>query len=193
MLLSETNNVSLRELLTGNFFFFYQNIFSCIFPSNLRKLLLLFCFLMLRINLFSGWGILTTCMRKMSLQPEYLIILGVSLITEFLIFSFSYPSYLLLTSDLLVILQTGVLWDKIPLGTGPISYNLHIHSSDSTSYLLSVYHLMTLSPQVSSIDIQHGTAITSEGSQQLTFISGKHFYNESSFPLPDINQSRECI
>lgn len=51
------------------------------------------------------------------------------------------------------------------LQAAPVSYNLHIHSNDCASYLLSVYHLMTLSPQASSSDIQHGTAITSEGPQ----------------------------
>lgn len=173
--------------------FCYQNIFSCIFPSNLRKFLLLSCFLMLRINLFSGWGILTTCMRKMSLQSEYLIILGVSLITDFLVFSFSYLSYFLLILGFLVILQRGELWDMIALGICPCtSYNLHIHNSDSASSLLSAYHLVTLSPQVFPSDTQHGTAIASEGLQQLTCISGRHSYNESSCPLPDKNQSREC-
>lgn len=49
------------------------------------------------------------------------------------------------------------------LQASSISYNLHIHSSDCDSCLLSVYHLMTLSPQASSSGIQHGTAITSEG------------------------------
>lgn len=63
------------------------------------------------------------------------------------------------------------IFGDLYLQAGPISYNLRIHSSDCASYLLSVYHLMTLSPQASSSDIQHGPAITPEGPQQLTCIS----------------------